>query len=541
MRNNSNNSNNQRSYRNRSKSNSYSRNSDNRNNSGSSNYNRRDDSGRNNNRSTSYNRKSNSSRDDSRGSSYNRRTDNDRSYNQRNSNGNTRSHSSYRNNNRSSYRGSNDQRSEGNRSSNNSNSSYRGGSRGSSNGNRRYSNNSNYRNNGYSSRNRGYGNRGGNNRGRGRRRGQHIDESKFIKDVDLTREVKIYEPEHEFASFKVNPQLKQNVANKGITKPTEIQDKAIPHILEGEDLLGIANTGTGKTLTFLLPTLEKLVNNQKSKVLIITPTRELAKQINDEFRDLSRNFPVYSVLCTGGTNIGKQINGIKRGYNAIIGTPGRIKDLINRQILNPSRFDTVVLDEVDRMLDMGFIHDIKEILSYVPNQRQSLFFSATMDKKVENVINLALTDNYTKISVRTGDTADNVKQDIVEINSPHEKFDKLENMLSQDDFEKVLVFANTKRGVDRIYKMLRDKGFKVGTIHGNKSQNQRQRAINNFKNNTIEVLIATDVAARGIDVDDISHVINYQVPESYQDYTHRIGRTGRANKTGIALTFIERY
>lgn len=386
--------------------------------------------------------------------------------------------------------------------------------------------------------------RGGRNFGRrngNRRRTEQIDESRFIRHINNQLEIIEYQPEHDFQTFNINTTLKSNLLNKGYLKPTEIQDKAIPHILTGKDLLGIANTGTGKTMAFLLPTLEKIVKDNTTKILIVSPTRELANQINEEFNIISQNIRAYSVLCTGGNNIRKQISGIRRNPNAIIGTPGRIKDLMERKVLKLHDFNTVILDEADRMLDMGFVNDIKDIVSKLPKNRQSLFFSATMDQRVEKVINMVLSSDYIKISVKTGETSDNVEQDIVRIEKPEEKFIKLHSMLIEESFRKVLIFANTKRGVEKLSKTLRDKGLKADSIHGNKSQNQRQRAIDKFKSNQTDILVATDVAARGIDVPGVTHVINFQVPESYKDYTHRIGRTGRANQKGIALTFIEKY
>lgn len=369
-------------------------------------------------------------------------------------------------------------------------------------------------------------------------KGSSIDESKFIKHVDTVTEKVAYVSEMRFDDLKISKELKANVLRKGYHEPTPIQDKTIPLILQGKDLVGIANTGTGKTLAFLLPILDKVLVNRRTKVLIIAPTRELAGQINDELFALTPGLRVFSALCTGGNSIFKQISAIKRGYNFIIGTPGRLKDLYERRVIDFEDFNTVILDEVDRMLDMGFVDDIKRIISHLPAERQSLFFSATMDNNIERIMNMLLKRNFEKISVKTQETAENVDQDVIRVNSKMEKLPKLEELLRKEEFSKVLVFVNTKRGVEKLCRELRDNGHRADSIHGDRKQSQRQRAIDDFKRNRTDVLIATDVAARGLDISNVSHVINFDIPESYQDYIHRIGRTGRANKKGVALTFV---
>ena len=272
-------------------------------------------------------------------------------------------------------------------------------------------------------------------------------------------------------------------------------------------------------------------------MLIIVPTRELALQIVDELRAFSKSLNIYSATCIGGANIRSQIFSLQRNPAFVVGTPGRLKDLINRKCLNLSRFTNVVLDEVDRMLDMGFVNDIKYFISLLPVKRQSLFFSATVPKEADNLIRGFL-NNHIKISVKSGDTPDNVEQDIVKVRDKSQKIESLHDLLIKDEFKKVLVFGRTKRGVEHLSNTLRERGFKVGAIHGNKSQTKREKVLSLFKTNQLQTLVATDLAARGLDIPDITHVINYDLPATYDDYIHRIGRTGRANKRGTALTFV---
>jgi len=361
----------------------------------------------------------------------------------------------------------------------------------------------------------------------------------FVKKAIENHIEEEYKPSFRFSELDVNPILKNNIQMKEFDIPTPIQDQAIYQIIDGKDLLGVADTGTGKTGAFLIPLVNKVVNNRESKVLIITPTRELADQINQELYYLTRDLKVFSVQCIGGTSINNQIFNLRRGFNFVIGTPGRLKDLHQRKVLNLSEFDTIVLDEVDRMLDMGFVNEIKQLISYLPQDRQSLCFSATINRKVEDVINLILKPGYIKISIKTGETAQNVEQDIVRIIRHEDKISKLEELLKSNGFEKVLVFVNTKREVDRLDRHLYGKGFSVGCIHGDKKQNLRKRSIESFKSGSTNVLIATDVAARGLDIKNVTHVINYDIPMNYEDYIHRVGRTGRANMKGMALTFVE--
>jgi superfamily II DNA/RNA helicase len=343
---------------------------------------------------------------------------------------------------------------------------------------------------------------------------------------------------HTFADFQIEPKLKQNILQKGYIQPTPIQDKAIPILLNGRDVVGIANTGTGKTAAFLIPLINKVLINPKESVLIMAPTRELAFQIQKEFVSFAKNFHLYSTLCIGGASMGVQISQLRRGPHFVIGTPGRLKDLIKQGVLNLGKCSNVVLDEADQMLDMGFINDIRFILDELPKQRQSLFFSATMPPEIQNLISTFLVNPET-ISVKMQDTSANVDQDVIPVASGMEKMEILCNLLTQPEFEKVLIFGRTKHGVEKLAVALAKRGFKVESIHGNKTQSKRQKAVDLFKEHHVQVLVATDVMSRGMDIPNVTHVINYELPQAYEDYIHRIGRTGRADKKGIALTFIE--
>lgn len=310
------------------------------------------------------------------------------------------------------------------------------------------------------------------------------------------------------------------------------------HIVDGKDIIGLANTGTGKTGAFLLPLINKVFKDKSQKVLILAPTRELALQIDDEFRQFSWSMKIFSTVCVGGSPIFKQINNLKRNPNFVIGTPGRLKDLSERNLVKFESFNNIVIDEIDRMLDMGFVDEIKAILAKLPKERQSLFFSATMPAKIKDLIHQFLIDPIT-VEIESGQTADNVEQDVVRVRSSEMKFNQLQEILKQSEFKKVLIFSETKREVEKLTSNLVGEGFKADSIHGDKKQHQRQKALSLFKNDTVNILVATDVAARGLDIDDVSHVINYTVPQTYNDYIHRIGRTGRGNKKGMALTFVE--
>jgi ATP-dependent RNA helicase RhlE len=368
---------------------------------------------------------------------------------------------------------------------------------------------------------------------------QYIDPAKFVQAAKPAVTEEPYVPLHSFADFAVDDLIKQNIIAKGYVTPSPIQDQTIPQGLAGKDVVGIANTGTGKTAAFALPTLNRLMSERTSKALIMAPTRELAVQIYDECRSIARGSGLSAATLIGGSPMNPQLRDLKGNPSIVIGTPGRIKDHIQQGTLDLSGFSIITLDEVDRMLDMGFIADIRFILSHLAEPRQSFFFSATMEPSIEELIRTFLHDPVF-VSVKTGDTSENVQQDVVRYGSPHEKIEKLHDLLNSGDIKKALIFDETKRSVERLTKELLERGFRANEIHGGKTQGQRTRALKQFKDNQINILVATDVAARGIDVADITHVINYSTPQTYSDYVHRIGRAGRAGRTGNALTFIER-
>jgi len=347
-----------------------------------------------------------------------------------------------------------------------------------------------------------------------------------------------YTAKFRFTDFNLIEQIKNNISLKNYSAPTPIQDQAIPAILEGRDVIGIANTGTGKTAAFLIPLINKVFHNRSEKVLIITPTRELALQIFDEFRIFAKDLRLYSVLCIGGESMKRQVSDLYRGCNFIIGTPGRLKDLVQSNHLDLSQFNNVVLDEADRMVDIGFINDIKFFISLLPTKRQSLFFSATISPKVQEIIR-PFVHNPITVSVKKQEIVSTIQQNVIKINDKSKKVEILHDLLISKGFDKVLIFGRTKWGVQRLADELVVRGFKAGAIHGNKKQSQRRKVLEQFKNNQINILLATDVASRGLDINGVSHVINYDIPSTYDDYIHRIGRTGRANKTGVALTFVE--
>lgn len=371
----------------------------------------------------------------------------------------------------------------------------------------------------------------------GARRIKSFDPSSVINTIQASAETQEYEIIHEFSDFPINQILRKNILEKGYLIPTPIQDQAILPLLEGRDLIGIANTGTGKTAAFLIPLIEKVLKNKEERVLIIAPTRELAMQIRDEFVSFSKGLNLYSALCIGGANIRRQIQELRSYPNFVIGTPGRLQDLIRSRNLNLSYFGSIVLDEADHMVDIGFIADIRYIISLLPKVRQSLFFSATIDGKVREILN-SFVQNAVLVSVKTGDTAENVQQDTIKVISGESKVEQLHELLIRKEFEKVLLFGRTKHGVQKLSDELVRRGFRADAIHGNKKQGQRTRILEKFKRNEIQILLATDVASRGLDIPNVSHVINYDLPESYDAYIHRIGRTGRADKKGIALTFV---
>ena len=374
-----------------------------------------------------------------------------------------------------------------------------------------------------------------NQRSFGRGKPASLHPSLYVKKAEVIEEEK-YAPSHLFSDFMIAEALKENIQRKGYTQPTPIQDQAIQHILQYKDVVGLANTGTGKTAAFLIPLINKVYFDRSQKVLIIVPTRELAVQIEDECRAFTKGLRVFSVLCIGGVGMMHQIRSLQKDHDIVIGTPGRLRDLERKGKLKLARYNNIVLDEVDRMMDMGFINDVRDIIGKLPTHRQSLFFSATMPPEIKNLATGFLSDPVT-VSVKSQDTAKAVEQDVVKLNG-QQKVDVLSDLLRGDGFDRVIVFGRTKWGMEKLAKILLQRGFKVAAIHGNKNQNQRQRALQEFKSGQVTVLLATDVASRGLDIENVTHVINYDEPASYDDYVHRIGRTGRAGKTGVALTFI---
>jgi ATP-dependent RNA helicase RhlE len=365
----------------------------------------------------------------------------------------------------------------------------------------------------------------------------YIHPSRFIqsaKPIDDTP----YEPEHHFADFKMHDLLKANLMTMGFITPSAIQDRTIPLGLAGRDVVGIANTGTGKTAAFAIPLLHRLITEPGTAALIMAPTRELASQIDEQCRSLAKGSGLSGALLIGGVAMGPQFRDLRASPRIVVGTPGRIKDHAEQGTLKLSQYNIVVLDEVDRMLDMGFINDIRSILTRTAAQKQSFFFSATVDAKVKAIIDSFSADPE-QVMVKTGDTSDFVEQNIITYVSSGEKIDKLHDLLLQEAVIKALVFDDTHRSVEKLLQELQSRGFASDAIHGGKSQSQRARALKRFKDNQVKVLVATDVAARGIDVVDISHVVNYSLPQSYSDYVHRVGRAGRAGRSGHALTFVQ--
>lgn len=374
----------------------------------------------------------------------------------------------------------------------------------------------------------------------GNRRGpkkDYIDPSRFIKAAHPVQ-AEAYVPEYNFEDFAISSLIKDNLKHRGFVKPSPIQDKTIPEALKGRDIIGVADTGTGKTAAFAIPLLHKALTSDL-RALVIAPTRELAQQIDEELRVIAKGGHLKGAVLIGGASMGVQLRNLRQNPQIVVGTPGRIKDHLERGSLNLGIFGLVVLDEVDRMLDMGFVHDVSTILGQLRPEHQSLFFSATLDARVSTLIQSFSNDPMT-ISVKSGDTSDNVHQDVVRIDGETDKLDKLHDLLISDGVQKVIIFDDTQRSVDKLSLALVARGFKADSIHGGKSQGQRQRSLNKFKQSELDILVATDVAARGIDVSDITHVINYSTPNSYADYIHRIGRAGRAGKVGYAFTFIER-
>jgi ATP-dependent RNA helicase RhlE len=348
-----------------------------------------------------------------------------------------------------------------------------------------------------------------------------------------------------FENLNLIEPILRALKTEGYTTPTPIQEQSIPIILQNRDLLGCAQTGTGKTAAFAIPILQLLYQDrlqhkeQKTiKALILTPTRELAIQIDESFAAYGKHTGLKHLVIFGGVSQNPQTDALRRGVDILVATPGRLLDLINQRFVHLEHIKMLVLDEADRMLDMGFVHDVKKIIAKVPVKRQTLFFSATMPNEIQQLANTILT-NPAKVEVTPpSSTADTIQQELFYV----EKGDKrslLAHILKDKNIKTALVFTRTKHGADKVVKDLVRVGITAEAIHGNKSQNARQRALTNFKNRTTRVLIATDIAARGIDIDELTHVINYELPNIPETYVHRIGRTGRAGASGIALSFCD--
>lgn len=338
----------------------------------------------------------------------------------------------------------------------------------------------------------------------------------------------------------ISPILKA-LQEEGYTSPTPIQEQSIPIVLKGKDLLGCAQTGTGKTAAFSIPILQKLYKTDKNKgikALVLTPTRELAIQIDESFNSYGRFTGVRHAVIFGGVPQKSQTDALRRGVDVLIATPGRLLDLINQGFISLKTLEFFVLDEADRMLDMGFIHDIKRILPLLPKKRQTLFFSATMPPEIAKLANTILFQPEKVEVAPVSSTVDMIQQSVYFVDKK-DKNHLLLSLLKNPEIESVLIFTRTKHGADKLAKLLVKEGTEAAAIHGNKSQNARQRALNSFKDHTLRVLIATDIAARGIDVDQLSHVINYELPNVPETYVHRIGRTGRAGHEGVAIAFCE--
>jgi ATP-dependent RNA helicase RhlE len=348
-----------------------------------------------------------------------------------------------------------------------------------------------------------------------------------------------------FEELNIIAPILKALEHEGYTQPTPIQEQAIPIVLEGTDLLGCAQTGTGKTAAFAIPILQLLNKNKEAekgrraiRTLILTPTRELAIQIGESFAAYGKNLPLKHVVIFGGVSQGAQVNALQNGIDILIATPGRLLDLMNQKFVHLNQVEIFVLDEADRMLDMGFINDVKKVITKIPAKRQTLFFSATMPSEIQNLSNSIL-KNPKKVEVTpVSSTAETIQQSIFLVDKKDKK-DLLQYLLKDKTIISALVFTRTKHGADKVVKDLVKVGVKAEAIHGNKSQAARQRALGNFKSNTTRVLVATDIAARGIDVENLSHVVNYELPNVPETYVHRIGRTGRAGASGIAFSFCD--
>ncbi len=348
----------------------------------------------------------------------------------------------------------------------------------------------------------------------------------------------------DFPGLKLAQPILRAIADEGYTTPSPIQAKSIPSLLQGRDLLGVAQTGTGKTAAFALPLLHRLAAGggkavgHRPRALILAPTRELAGQIGDSFRAYGRDLPLRSCVVFGGVSIRPQIQTLKRGVHILVATPGRLMDLMNQGQVRLDMVETFILDEADRMLDMGFIRDVRKIAAALPERRQTVLFSATMPNSVQSLAD-GLLDDPVRVEVAPGaTTAEKVEQRVLYVQKDNKRALICE-LLNDDKIERVLIFTRTKHGADKVARHLHQSGVNSDAIHGNKSQNARQRALAAFKSGRIRALVATDIAARGIDVEGVTHVINFELPNEPESYVHRIGRTARAGATGIAISFCD--
>ena len=382
-------------------------------------------------------------------------------------------------------------------------------------------------------------NNGNRNQARPAKKVSTLDPSLLVKEAEQGVVEKVFRSDRLVQELPIDSRLKQNLSAKGYKRPTEIQDLTLENLLDGRDMLGIAQTGTGKTGAFLVPIIEELLQKRTNHfALVVVPTRELALQVEEEFKSMSKGLGLFSACFIGGTNINRDLQTLRRNSHVVIATPGRLLDLTDRRAIDLGKFKTLVLDEFDRMLDMGFIRDVNRILEGMKQRKHTMLFSATLDKSQQKMINTILSNPVT-VRVNTENrSGDSIDQDIIRLKPGEDKFKILKNMLSGDEFDKVLLFEETKHRVSRLCLKLNNAGIKAEQIHGNKSQNARQSALKAFKQGRVKVLVATDVASRGLDISDVSHVINYQVPQTHDSYIHRIGRTGRAGKSGKAYTFV---
>lgn len=373
---------------------------------------------------------------------------------------------------------------------------------------------------------------------RAKKRPAGFDLNKLINAPGTSHEPIQDAPQRKFSDMHLQLPLAKNLSGRGFDHPTAIQDQTFEAILEGRDILGIANTGTGKTAAFLMPIIQQLLSGKEFQSLVVVPTRELAQQVQKEFFLLTKGTKLFSSCFIGGTTISADYKLLKKKNHVIIGTPGRLLDLVERKALPLEKTSVLILDEFDRMLDMGFVNDVKRITKAMQHRKQTLLFSATEDGSQKSLV-ADILNKPVKVKVSTGHSiSSDVSQEAIRVQGK-DKTQLLIDMIMQQELKKVLVFAETKRQVNQLEKKLSQARIATGLIHGNKSQNQRTQALNSFRKNKIKVLVATDVAARGIDVADITHVINFQVPQTLDSYIHRIGRTGRAGKKGTAITFID--